>query len=60
MTFREWIKIKEMAGTGVVMGNKCVKDGEDYQVQGDPCGSKKAETKPSGILLTDRKKQKKN
>lgn len=41
-TFREWLKIKEMAGTSVVMGNKCVKSaGPDAQIWGNPCGSAK-------------------
>ena len=48
-TFIEWIKVKEAE---VVMGNRCVKNGTDFQVAGDPCASAK-------LLLTDRKKQKK-
>lgn len=60
-TFREWIKIKEAIGgaTDVVMGHGCPKDGEDYQIAGDPCASKRAEKHPTGILLNDKKKQKK-
>lgn len=53
-TFQEWVKVKE---SEVVMGNRCVKDGADYQVAGDPCASAKLE--PGKKLLLDKKKQKK-
>ena len=40
-TFKEWVDIKEMAGTGVVMGNTCKTPnvGPDAQVWGDPAAS---------------------
>lgn len=53
-TFKQWIQLKEMAGTSVVMGNKCVTDvGPDAQILGDPCASKRAETKPTGVKVTN-------
>lgn len=43
-TFKEWLQIKEMAGTGVVMGNTCIKPdvGSDAQIWGDPVASCKS------------------
>jgi hypothetical protein len=40
-TFKEWLTYREMAGTGVVMGNSCKTPnvGPDAQVWGAPAAS---------------------